>query len=212
MRRTGTLLAALVLTAAPLAAPAAAAPPDQADTIEIMTRDVFEVVGQALRNPSATTPADAALFNVAAIQLPVTWGQWSAATATSRVAKVGPRTDVRLSMQHLVPGGVYSVFWATIEPNSVHPACPPDVERSLPLDAAKPDGQVPDPNSFVAGAAGDAEFHGRVDGDLLAATQLFFTVVYHADGRTYYPLQSAGGCRPSYAHDAIRHFLILQKW
>ena len=52
-----------------------------------------------------------------------------------------------------------------------------------------------------------------------AATQLFFSVVYHADGKTYYPFPNAGefftqgdDCRSSYGHDAMRQFLILQEW
>jgi hypothetical protein len=215
MRR---LLAVLILVAGPLAVPASAAPPDQADAIETMTRDVFVVVGTTLRNPDATTPPGAPLFNVAGIELPVTWGEWSAGTATSRAASAGPRTDVRLTFAHLVPNGVYSVFWATIDPDSEHPRCP-GVERSLPLDAFKPDPLAPDPSSFVADAAGGATFHGRVDGDLLAATQLFFSVVYHADGQTYHPFPNRGEfltqgaeCRSSYGHDAMRQFLILQKW
>jgi hypothetical protein len=210
MRR---LLLVLLLVAGPLAGPAAAAAPDQADAIETMSRDVFVVVGSALRNPDATTAPDEPLYNVVGFQLPLTWGQWSAGTATSRAATTGSRTDVRLSFQHLVPNGVYSVFWATIEPDSVQPLCP-GVERSLPLDAFK--GAT---NSFVADTAGGATFHGRVDGDLLAATQLFFSVVYHADGQTYYPFPNAGefltqgdDCRSSYGHDAMRQFLILQKW
>ena len=218
MTRTASLLSALLLLAGPLAGPASAAPPDQADAIQTMTRDVFVLLGPSLRNPDATTAPDEPLYNVAGFRLPLTWGEWSAGTATSRVTAVGPRTDVRLSFQHLVPNGVYSVFWATVGPDSEHPLCP-GVERSLPLDAFKPDPLAPDLNSFVADAAGGATFHGRVDGDLLAATQLFFSVVYHADGQTYYPLPNrgefltqGGECRSSYGHDAMRQFLILQKW
>lgn len=218
MTRTVRLLAALLLVAGPLARPAPAAPPDQADAIETMTRDVFVVLGASLRNPSATTAPDEPLYNVAGLRLPLTWGEWSEGTATSRVAALGRRTDVRLSFEHLVPNGVYSIFWATIEPDSVQPLCP-GVERSLPLDAFKAGPGAPDPNSFVADAAGGAAFHGRVDGDLLAATQLFFSVVYQADGQTYYPLPNrgefltqGGECRSSYGHDAMRQFLILQKW
>jgi hypothetical protein len=215
MRR---LLLVVLLVAGPLAGPASAAPPDQADAIETMSRDVYVVLGASLRNPDVTTAPDEPLYNQAGLQLPLTWGQWSAGTATSRAAAVGPRTDVRLSLQHLVPNGVYSVFWATIGPDSEHPLCP-GVERSLPLDAFKADPLAPDPNSFVADAAGGATFHGRVAGDLLAATQLSLSVVYHADGQTYYPLPNRGefltqgeGCRSSYGHDAMRQFLVLQKW
>jgi hypothetical protein len=218
MTRSARLLAVLLLVAGPLAGPASAAPPDQADAIEIMTRDVFVVLGASLRNPDTTTAPHEPLYNVAGLRLPLTWGEWSAGTATSRVAAVGHRTDVRLSFQHLVPEGLYSVFWATIGPDSEHPSCP-GVERSLPLDAFRSDPLASDPSSFVADATGGATFHGRVDGNLPAATQLFFSVVYHADGQTYYPLPNrgefltqGGECRSSYGHDAMRQFLILQKW
>ena len=60
-----------------------------------------------------------------------------------------------------------------------------------------------------------------MDGDLLAATQVFFTVVYHSDRETYYPFPNAGEltsvtdgtpCRSSFGIDAMRHLVILQKW
>ena len=224
------LLAAAVLATPALSGVASAAAPDQADAVQVMGHDVYVVVGTALRSVATlgSTPApDSVLSNVAGIRLPagsddpLTWGEWSAATATSRVATMGgpdgPRTDVRLSMQSLIPGGVYSVFWFTVGPDSVQPLCP-EVERRLPLDAFKPDPSAPDLNSFVAGAAGEAEFHGRVAGDLLGATQLYLNVVYHADGLTYYPFPNRGeyltqgpDCRSSFGHDAIRHLLIYQK-
>lgn len=151
----------------------------------------------------------------------VTWGEWSAATATARASPVGgpagPRTDVRVSLRGLVPDGVYSTFWQTVGPDSSNPLCP-GVEHLLPLDAAKPDAQAPDPNSFVADAGGGAEFHSRVGGDLLAATQLYLVVIYHLDGRTYYPLPNRGefltqgtDCRSTFGQDAMRHLLIGQK-
>lgn len=219
MTHTACLLAALLLVAGPLAGPASAAPPDQADFIQTMSRDMYVLAGASLVNPDDDTAPDESLYNVGGLRLPFTWGEWSAATATSRVATVGPRTDVRLSFQHLVPNGVYSVFWATLDPDSEHPLCP-GVERSRPLDAFKTDPLAPDPASFVADAAGGATFHGRVEDDLLAATQLFFSVIYHADGQTYYPLPNrgefltheGGQCRSSFGHDAMRQLLILQKW
>lgn len=224
------LLAAAALATPALTGVASAAPPDQADAVQVMGQDVYVVVGAALRSVATlgSPPApDAILYNVAGTQLPagsddpLTWGEWSAATATSRVATMGgpdgPRTDVRLSMRSLVPGGVYSVFWFTLGPDSVHPLCP-GLERRLPLDAVRPDPSAPDLNAFVAGAGGEAEFHGRVGGDLLGATQLYLNVIYHADGQTYYPFPNRGeyltqgpDCRSSFGHDALRHLLIYQK-
>jgi hypothetical protein len=224
------LLAAAVLGTPGLTGVASAASPDQADAVEVMAHDVYVVLGTSLRSAAtlgSPPPPDAILHNVAGLQLPagaedpLTRAEWSAATATSRVASIGgpdgPRTDVRVSMQSLVPGGVYSIFWFTVGPDSEQPLCP-GVERRLPLDAAKPDPAAPDLNSFVAGANGAAEFHGRVGGDLLGATQLYLNVVYHADGLTYYPFPNRGeyltqgpDCRSSFGHDAIRHLLIYQK-
>ena len=131
---------------------------------------MYVLQGASLVNPAADTAPDEPLYNVAGLRLPFTWGEWSAATATSRVATVGPRTDVRLSFQHLVPNGVYSVFWATLDPDSEHPLCP-GVERSLPLDAFKADPLAPDPSSFVADAGGGATFHGRPAGGHAAVLQ-----------------------------------------
>ncbi len=78
---------------------------------------------------------------------------------------------------------------------------------------------APDRSSFVAGSSGEAEFHGRVDGDLLAASQVLFSIIYHADGQTYYPLPNRGefvtqgtGCGSSFGLDAMRQVQIGQKW
>ena len=224
------LITAAVLATATFTGVASAAPPDQADAVQVMPTDVYVVLGASLRSAGTlgSPPApDAVLHNVAGLRLPagsedpLTWAEWSAATATSRVTSIGgpdgPRTDVRVSMQSLVPGGVYSIFWFTVGPDSEQPLCP-GVERRLPLDATKPDPSASAPNSFVADATGGAEFHGRVGGDLLGATQLYLNVVYHADGQTYYPFPNRGeyltqgpDCRSSFGHDAIRHLLIYQK-
>lgn len=221
--------AALLITGAPGRA-AMASPPDQADVVRVFNQDVLVLAGASLVNPDEDTDADEQLINSGGWFLstgpddPITWGAWSAATATSRVATIGGpdgrRTDVRLSLSNLVPEGVYSVFWATLGPDSEQPLCP-GVERTLPLDAFKVGADAPAPNAFVADTTGAAEFHGRVDGDLLAATQVFFWVVYHADRETHYPFPNAGElvsvtegapCRSSFGIDAMRHLVILQKW
>jgi hypothetical protein len=63
------------------------------------------------------------------------------------------------------------------------------------------------------------DFHGRVDGDLLDASQVFVTVVYHFFGQTSYPFPNRGelltqgdSCRSSFGEDSMRHLLVLQKW
>src|SRR5262249_41314875 len=79
------VVAALALTLydAPFGAVAHAASPDRADGIEVFKRDVFVIVGSSLRNPDDTTADSAPLFNVAGVNLNVTWGQWKRATAQS---------------------------------------------------------------------------------------------------------------------------------
>jgi hypothetical protein len=125
-------------------------------------------------------------------------------------------TDARIRLSGLVPGAVYSVFYGTFGPDSEHPLCP-GVERTLPLTAFQPERQQPDPSSFVADSGGEARYHGRVEGALLEADQLFFSVVYHFDGMTYHPVPNRGefftqgeDCRSTYGLDAMRQLLILQ--
>jgi hypothetical protein len=209
------VVAGALLVSAPTAH---AAPADQVDAVEVFERDVFVIVGSTLRTPSADTDPGAPLFNNAGVNLETTWGEWSAATATSRASVIGgethARTDVRLALTGLVPGGLYSVYWGTLGPDSEQPLCP-GVERTLPLDGAGSTAKEPAPNAFFAGADGTAEFHGRTPGDLFAASQVFFSVVYHFFPETSYPFPNRGellNCRSSFGDDAMRHLLVLQQW
>lgn len=222
-RWTSLLAVAMTATLSLVAAapPASAAAPDQADAVEAYERDVYVIVGSTLRNPDATTDPSAPLFNVAGVGLDLTWGQWTAASATSVVRTSGKgssaRTDVRLTFSRLVPGGVYSVFWGTLTPDSENPLCP-GVERTLALPSVD-SGQQPDSSSFVAGSDGTAAFRGGLPGNLLSASQVYFSIVYHFDGQTYGALPNRGefetqgeGCRSSFGEDAMRQMLVLQKW
>lgn len=197
------------------------AAPDHPDGLQIFPRDVFVIVGSSLRNPDDSTAPTAPLFTNTGINLNLTWGQWKAATASSTAKSnngAHPRTDVRIQLSGLVPGGVYSIFYVTLIPDSENPLCP-GVERGLPLTAFKPEKQTPDASSFIADASGKAEYRGEVNGNLFSATQLIFEVIYHFDGRTYHPLPNRGefltqgsGCHSSYGEDAMRQLLILQKY
>ena len=225
--RTGAIAASLAV-ALFVATPAvhAAPVPDLADEVEAYERDVFEILGSTLRNPTVETDPAAPLFTVSGVRLErspgvaLTWGDWSAATATSSVVVKGARTgkgahtDVEMTMAGLIPGGLYSVFWGTLGPDSEQPLCP-GVERTLPLDAAGSTAKAPAPNAFYVDGSGAAAFHGRTDNALLDASQVFFTVVYHFSGRTAYPLPNLGelqSCHSSFGDDAMRHLLILQQW
>lgn len=217
-RIVGVLLATYLLL---LPSPGGANGLDREDAIEPFSRDVFVVLGASLRNPTIETPQDEPLYNVAGLNLGVTWGEWQQASATSRAIQIGgphhATTDFQLDFEGLVPNGVYSVFYATIGPDTENPLCP-GVERSLALHSTSLR-QQPDASSFVAGELGEAHFHARADGALLDATQVFLSLVYHADGQTYGELPNRGeyltqgsDCRSSYGHDAMRQLLVLQKW
>lgn len=221
VRRAATVLAVAALAIGAFVAPAGATMPDTADGVEVFERDVYEIVGSTLRNPSPTTDPSAPLFSNSGVGLGFTWGEWSAATATSVVRASGgrtARTDIRLAFTGLRPNGVYSVFYGTLTPDSENPLCP-GVERTLALPSADP-AQAPDASSFVAAADGTASFRGKLDGNLLgSASQVFFSVIYHFDGQTYGPLPNRGEfetqgetCRSSFGEDAMRHLLVLQQW
>jgi hypothetical protein len=210
-------LTTAVVTTDPVGA-AGAVKGDPADALETYDRDVYVIVGSTLRNPDATTAADAPLFNVAGVSLSLTWGQFQAATGTSNMRVAGGRTSVDLVLRGLVPNGVYSVFYGTLTPDSENPLCP-GVERALPYTSVDRR-QVPDASSFVARADGTATYSGRVSGNLLSALQVFVELVYHFDGQTYGALPNRGEwltqgqatCRSSFGEDAMRQLLVLQKW
>lgn len=212
----------LALAAMSLVPVSAMAKPDTADAVQVFSGDVFEIVGSTLRHPTSDTSAEAPLFNNAGVSLETTWGEWQQASAESRVTEHGgsanPRSEVRLSLSGLRPGGVYSVFYGTLGPDSENPLCP-GVERTLALPAVKPAANAPDASSFIASESGTADFRGAIDGHLFDATQVFFSIVYHFDGSTYGALPNRGefftqgsNCRSSFGEDAMRHLLVLQKW
>jgi hypothetical protein len=216
MRRL-LLLSALVLATA-CAVPALAAGPDRLDGQEIFGNDTFVLYGGILRYPDESTASNEQLYNVVGTSLGITWGEWQQAEAvSSRAQQVGNRTDVRIELAGLIPGGVYSVFYTTFGPDSTSPACP-DVERSLPLTAFGHEPPGPDASSFVAGFDGAAVYHGRVDGRFLDAQELVLSIIYHGDGQAYDPFPNRGeqltagpDCRSSFGADAMRQLLIVQK-
>ena len=194
---------------------------DQQDYAEVYSRDVFVIVGSTLRNPDATTQPDAPLFSDSGVSLELTWGDWQriSATSTARVQGGGSRarTDVRIHLTGLIPGGVYSIFYGTLIPDSENPLCP-GVERTLPLTAVRVDQPQPDASSFIAGVDGTAAYRGRIDGNVFNALQVFYTIIYHFDGQTYDPLPNRGefltqgsNCRSSFGQDAMRQMIIFQK-
>ncbi len=214
------LVAAVLLVAGPLSAAAGAKPAvDREDYVQAFDRDVYFINYSTLRNPTAATDPGEPLFNDAGVALPVTWGEWSEASATAAARTVGKRTRVHLTFSGLIPGGVYSVFWGTLTPDSEHPDCP-GVERTLPLDSDAGKKQRPDRSSFIAGADGRATFAGQADAVLLDPYQSWYSIVYHQNGQTYHPFPNAGEylthddggpCRSTYGHDAMRQLLVVQK-
>jgi hypothetical protein len=193
---------------------------DREDFTEIFERDVYVIVGSTLRTPTAETLPDAPLFNIAGVNLNITWGAWQMAnaTATARVQAGGKQTDVRIELTGLIPGGVYSIFYGTLNPDSENPFCP-GVERTLPLTSFQPKRQFPDASSFIADASGRASYRGQASTNLLNPLQAFYTVIYHSDGQAYHPLPNHGEfltqgatCRSSFGEDAMRQLIIFQKF
>ena len=218
------LLAAL-LGALTMAAPAQAAQtvrPDRtgtSDYSEVYERDVFVIVGSTLRHPDAATDPAAPLFNDSGSNLGITWGQWMAGQASADL-RLRPRegdTKVELNLSGLVPGGVYSVFYGTLNPDSENPSCP-GVERTLPLTSTRRK-QMPDPSSFVAAADGTAGFTGIAEANLLTPLQSFFSIIYHSDGAAHHPYPNLGEqqsvtngtqpCRSSFGIEAMRQLIVI---
>ena len=193
----------LILSAAALSA--SAAPPDQADGVATVFEDVYVVngLGDLVTPDPRNTLPDADLFTVSGVNLHLTWGQWSAATGTSAVHCAGGRTRARFDLSGLIPGGVYSIFHVTFNPTSHNPVC-------------SNSGEVATVESFTADASGNARLHAEDAGCLLDAEELRYDVIYHADGNTYGALPDRGdavsGCRNSFGSDALRQFIILQKF
>jgi hypothetical protein len=223
MLRTKFVVALAAACALIIAAPAQARIDrrDRSDATLVSSQDVSVIVGSTLREPDSSTDPSAPLFNDAGVGLGLNWGQWQAAggKAVARVRDGGSFTRVELNLTGLVPGGVYSVFWGTLEPDSEHPDCP-GVERSLPLTSLEGANQVPDPSSFIARDSGRASYEGRAPGNILAAGQTFFWVIYQSDGEADHPFPNLGekltagteaGCRSSFGDDAMRQLTILMR-
>lgn len=218
------VLAVAVVGLAGMAVPAQAVRADRRDRSDaalIFSEDVSVIVGSTLREPDEATDPSEPLFNDAGVALDLTWGRWQAATglAVARYRSESRSTTVELKLSGLVPRGVYSVFWGTLDPNSEHPDCP-GVERSLPLTSLNPRRQVPDPSSFIAASTGRSFYEGRAPGNILAAGQTFFWVIYQSDGEADHPFPNRGekltaggesGCRSSFGEDAMRQMIILMR-
>jgi len=185
--------------------------------------DTLDPEGNLIPVSITSTPASAPLYNFAGDPMNLTWGQFSSATAKSYAWTVTEHgttyTQFLIGLSGLVPDGVYSLFYRTFGPDSNNAFCP-DVEPSVALTAAFPQFQKPDPDSFIANSSGKALFFASVAQNLLAATQLQVSVIYHYNGQTYGPVANqaesqgpvdGGLCGSSYGIDAMRQFLIIQK-
>jgi hypothetical protein len=227
-RRSRRLPAALIATAAACLALVVQAPSAAADSAANATPQIgvlpfagdvstIGTNGSLIPVDPSLTPLSAPLFNLGGQPMNLTWGQFSSASATSLVRTAGNHTDFEIALSGLVPNGVYSLFYRTFGPDSANPVCGSTGVHDplVALTAAKPERQQPDADSFVADSSGAAEFDGRVDARLLDAQQLQVVVIYHFDGNTYGPVpnraESTDCGRSSYAIDAMRQLLIIQK-
>ena len=182
---------------------------ERSNSSGIFTRDIFvsNGAGGLIEADIRTTPLDEELYAFSGANLGVTMGEWEAASGSSAVHCAGGNTHEHFDLQGLIPGGVYSIFHFTFDPNSQNPFCSNE-------DA------VVSVESFTADASGAAKVHAVVEGCLLDAQIVNFEVIYHADGQTWGALPNhaeaasfaeGGPCRSSYSSDAFRHVLIAQK-
>ncbi len=215
---TGLVSAGLVAVPRVAGASSSAARWTRQIAIEPFAGDVFTVGenGSLITvDPRSTSPS-APLFQLEGNSLGLTWGQWESATASSLARTVTTRginyTDFRITMAGLIPGGVYSLFYRTITPDSANPVCGATVEPLVALTARRPRLRQPDSSSLRADGSGAAFFHARVAGRLLDATSLQVWVIYHLDGKVYGPVPNEGessDCRSSFGIDAMRQFIII---
>lgn len=193
---------------------------DREDDVDAVRTDVYVLVAGRLQNPvgfctqvpcsPGETLPNEQLFNINGTALGLTWGQFQAVNASSRVScRRDGTTDVRIRLTGLIPNGVYSIFYRQFGPDSVNPFCPneersrvvPNLCRGPGCESVAPDSRV------VADENGEANFVGRVNGCLLDSTTLLFDVIYHSNGTTYgelpnqlefqtqlRPCQSGGDC------------------
>jgi hypothetical protein len=220
--RSSLVVAALAIAVSLVSPAPALAGVERSQLTQVYAGDVFFIDGVTLRHPTETTPDTEPLYNDAGSLLGVSWGEWKGATASATANVIGPQatrqTLLTVQMSGLIPGGVYSLFYGTLEPDSHHPDCP-GVERTLPLTSVNSQ-QKPDPSSFVASQKGTGVYTAMVDGDILQALQTFITVIYHYDGVPTDPYPNLGeklsvasgaGCHSSFGEDAMRQLFILMK-
>jgi hypothetical protein len=172
--------------------------PDREEDVDAVRVDVYVLVGSLLHNPAGfctaepcapgETSPDQPLFNLVGTPLGLTWGQFQAVDASSRVScRNDGTTVIRLRLIGLIPNGVYSIFYKTFGPDSSNLFCPNE-ERSrvVPNACHGPEctGLPPD-SKVVADENGETSFVGSVDGCLLDATTTLLDVIYHLNGVTY---------------------------
>jgi hypothetical protein len=178
---------------------------------EVFSGDVYVQRRGSLRHPGAQTSADEQLFNASGDPVGLTWGRLRSAFAKPFTHCVGRHhTDVRLELDGLVPGGRYSLYYATFGPDSHDPQCLEE-DRALALPCAP--GRCPsdiDTTSVVADEKGQALFEGQVTGCLLDASRLVYLVAYEMLPKSH-PAKMAAGCRRGFGTRAVRQMVVLAR-
>lgn len=173
--------------------------PDRENDVDAVRLDVYVLVGGTMLHnpvgfctaepcPPGETSPNESLFTLSGSPLGLTWGQFQAVDASSRVScRNDGTTVVRVQLTGLIPNGVYSIFYRTFGPDSANPFCPNEERRRVVPNACHgPECEGLPPDSKVeADENGEASFVGRVDGCLLDATTALLDVIYHSNGVTY---------------------------
>jgi hypothetical protein len=133
----------------------------------------------------------------------------SASRAQARIKgkHAWPHTEVRVELSGLVPGGVYSHFYATFGFDSRHPLCPA-AERSSRWRRA-PETKPPIPRRSSRTPPG-GPFFGQGERAPPRRAQVLYSVVYDFDGLTYHLLPNRGE-HVTQGNDAMRQPTVWQK-
>jgi hypothetical protein len=176
---------------------------------EVFSDDVYVQRRGVLHHPGAQTSPEEELFNASGEPVGLTWGRLRSAFAKHFTHCVGQQhTDVRLELEGLVPGGHYSLYYATFGPDSHDPECVTG-DRALPLQCAPGRcGSENDAAQLVADQKGQAQFEGQVTGCLLDASRLVYLVAY--DVFLQKP-RNVSGCSRDFGTRAVRQMVVLAR-
>ena len=167
---------------------------EQALDNTLASRPVFKTAAPAEHDPFGLSEAPMGPFDQGE-PLGFTLGAWMAARGQGTYTTDGESGELELSFENLVPGGVYTIWCATIQ-------MPPDFAvTDRPCGEA--DGST---NTFTADADGNGAITIPVSWlpETTDSATGVIAAAYHSDGKTYGPLPGEFG---SVTHVQLMHML-----